>query len=65
MVMPALTVVERMHMIDKSRYIHVLRQACRSARENAGTEICGLIVDNPACRRRGCPEWNREVADPP
>ena len=34
-----------MHRLDKTHYAKLLRQACRSAREAAGTEICGLIVD--------------------
>ena len=35
----------RMHLFDKSRYKMVLREACRSARQTHGAEICGLIVD--------------------
>jgi proteasome lid subunit RPN8/RPN11 len=34
-----------MHLFDKAHYKKFLRQACRSAREHAGKEICGLIVD--------------------
>src|SRR6266516_1146900 len=41
----SLAVVARMHLFDKAHYTKFLRQACRSARENAGEEICGLIVD--------------------
>jgi len=35
-----------MHMFDKVHYSKFLRQACRSARENAGKEACGLLVDS-------------------
>jgi proteasome lid subunit RPN8/RPN11 len=34
-----------MHRFDKTHYAKFLRQACRSARETAGTEICGLLID--------------------
>jgi proteasome lid subunit RPN8/RPN11 len=34
-----------MHRLDKTHYAELLRLACRSAQEAAGTEICGLIVD--------------------
>jgi proteasome lid subunit RPN8/RPN11 len=34
-----------MHLFDKTNYSKCLRQACRSARETDGMEICGLIVD--------------------
>jgi proteasome lid subunit RPN8/RPN11 len=38
-------VAVRMHLFYKAHYTAILRQACRSARKTAGTEICGLIVD--------------------
>jgi proteasome lid subunit RPN8/RPN11 len=34
-----------MHLLDKSQYKKVLRDACRSARQTDGSEICGLIID--------------------
>lgn len=34
-----------MHLLDKSQYKRVLREACRSAWETDGSEICGLIID--------------------
>jgi len=33
-----------MHLFAKTNYSQMLRQACRSARKTAGSEICGLIV---------------------
>jgi proteasome lid subunit RPN8/RPN11 len=41
---PAMKAVS-MYLFDKAHYSKFLRQACRSARKTAGTEICGLIVD--------------------
>lgn len=41
----SLAVVVGMHRFVKTHYTKLLRQACRSAHEAAGTEICGLIVD--------------------
>src|SRR5262245_18234886 len=34
-----------MHLLDKWQYKRVLLNACRSARETDGSEICGLIID--------------------
>lgn len=34
-----------MHLFNKTNYSKFLRQACRSASETAGAEICGLIID--------------------
>ena len=41
----SLGVVACMHLFAKTHYSQMLKQACRSARETAGSEICGLIVD--------------------
>jgi hypothetical protein len=40
-----------MHLLDKSQYKKVLRDACRSARETDGSEICGLIIDTDVVMR--------------
>jgi proteasome lid subunit RPN8/RPN11 len=40
-----LDIVSHMNLFSKPHYSKILQQACRSSREIAGTEICGLIVD--------------------